>query len=140
MIMGIAARMGIANSFFEIEHQPKGSIAVEIVPMKPLASEKPQSLVQLHGRSVCDLRLQRYLLGLACDHGVDGHADKFGRDSVTSVLFFDGQHGDVSSQRALAVGFQLAYYHADEVVYFVQSLMNFSLAFWAIGCGRKSIP
>ncbi len=47
--------------FLDQEHKSECRITIQVVSMQSLAPQKPQSFVQLHGCSICDLSLERDL-------------------------------------------------------------------------------
>ena len=37
-----------SSAFLDVKHKSKGSVAVQVVPMKTFASEEPKSLIEFH--------------------------------------------------------------------------------------------
>ena len=124
----------IYGTVFHVKHKPKGRIAVKIVAMETLASQKSKSLVQLHGGCVghfglkSDLasfsltrldyqgRFGAYLVSFSSNHGVNGHADQFGSDTFSTMLFFDSQHGNIAPKRSVSVRLEFGDYDAKQVI------------------------
>jgi hypothetical protein len=99
----------------EIEDQPKGSVAVEVVAMEALAPQEAQALVELETGGIGDFGLENDFVGVSSSHGVDGQAYELGSDAAAAIRLLDGQHGDVAAEGTAAVGLELADDDADEV-------------------------
>ena len=65
--------------------------------MQALTPPEAEALVELDGGGIGDLGLERDLVCVARDHGVDREPDEARCDPVVPVRFVHGQHGDVAA-------------------------------------------
>ena len=65
---------------------------------------------------------ERDLFSTSLNHSVQSHTDKLRGDSSSAMLLFDCKHGDVASEWAAAVRFELGDYDAEKAVFVVQGL------------------
>lgn len=63
-----------------------------------------------------------YLISVSLDHNVNYHSNQLRSNSFSPMLLFDGQHGNVTPQRASPMGFQLGDHNAKQGVVPVQGL------------------
>ena len=106
--------------------------------MQPLAPQKPKSFIKFHGGSVSDLSLERnlhdsqcgisegvgvqYLIGIPFYHDVEGFPNEFRCNSLPSIPFSNGEHGNIASHGPSPMRFQLRDNNADQIFILTQSL------------------
>lgn len=85
------------RALFQIEYQPKSSVAIQIVSMQPLTPYKAQSLIQLQTRCIRNLRLKHYLIRVTGRHGINSQSNKLRSYPATPIFLLRREHGDVAA-------------------------------------------